>query len=221
MTYSKKDILTSISFMLFILSFAIVFVVFFKPLYYFDIHHLKLVENTHYTYQQIKENYQILIHYQSIFYQGKLVFKDFIMSKSGRIHFEEVKRIFEIIQIVCLLTFCTTSYLVYRQIKQKEYRFFKLTAILTIVIPLILGFFAFIDFDHLFVMFHQLAFSNDYWLFNPRLDPIINILPENFFMHCFMLIVFIVLFSAFICYKIYQHYQKTILAIDNHESYTL
>ena len=120
-----------------------------------------------------------------------------------------------------MLTFCTTSYLVYRQIKQKEYRFFKLTAILTIVIPLILGFFAFIDFDRLFVMFHQLVFSNDYWLFNPRLDPIINILPENFFMHCFILIVFIVLFSAFICYKIYQHYQKMILAIDNHESYTL
>lgn len=174
-----------------------------------------------YTYQQIKENYQILIHYQSIFYQGKLVFKDFIMSKGGRIHFEEVKRIFEMIQIVCLLTFFTTSYLVYRQIKQKEYRFFKLTAILTIVIPLILGFFAFVDFDRLFVMFHQLVFSNDYWLFNPHLDPIINILPENFFMHCFMSIVFIVLFSAFICYKIYQHYQKTILAIDNHESYTL
>ena len=55
MTYSKKDILTSISFMLFIISFSVVFVVFFKPLYYFDIHHLKLVENTHYTYQQIKE----------------------------------------------------------------------------------------------------------------------------------------------------------------------
>ena len=89
--------------------------------------------------------------------------------------FEEVKRIFEMIQIVCLLTFFTTSYLVYRQIKQKEYRFFKLTAILTIVIPLILGFFAFIDFDRLFVMFHQLVFSNDYWLFNPHLDPIINI----------------------------------------------
>ena len=204
MSYSKKDILTSISFMLFNITFSVVFVVFFKPLYYFDIHHLNLVENTHYTNQQNKENYQILIHYQSIFYQRKLVFKDFIMSKGGR-----------------LLTFCTTSYLVYRQIKQKEYRFFKLTAILTIVIPLILGFFAFIDFDRLFVMFHQLAFSNDYWLFNPRLDPIINILPENFFLHCFMLIVFIVLFSAFICYKIYQHYQKKILAIDNHESYTL
>ena len=42
MTYSKKDILTSISFMLFIISFSVVFVVFFKPLYYFDIHHLKL-----------------------------------------------------------------------------------------------------------------------------------------------------------------------------------
>ena len=31
---------------------------------------------------EIKENYQILIHYQSIFYQGKLVFKDFIMTRA-------------------------------------------------------------------------------------------------------------------------------------------
>ena len=125
------------------------------------------------------------------------------------------------LQVICLLTFCTTSILVYKQIKQKEYRFFKLTAVLTIVIPLILSFFAFVDFEHLFITFHQLVFSNDYWLFNPKLDPIINILPESFFMHCFMLIVFIVLFSAFICYKIYQHYQKKILTIDNHELYTL
>ena len=217
MTYSKKDILTSISFMLFIISFSVVFVAFFKPLYYFDIHHLKLVENTHYTYQQIKENYQILIHYQSIFYQGKLVFKDFIMSKGGRIHFEEVKRIFEMIQIVCMFTFCTTTYLVYQQIKRKEYRFFKLTAIIIVVVPTVLAFLALIDFDRLFVMFHQLVFSNNYWIFNPRIDPIINILPESFFMHCLLFIISIVLISAFICYQIYLYYQRRILSIDNDE----
>ena len=217
MTYSKKDILTSISFMLFIISFSVVFVVFFKPLYYFDIHHLKLVENTHYTYQQIKENYQILIDYQSIFYQGKLVFKDFIMSKGGRIHFEEVKRIFEMVQIVCLLTFCTTTYLVYQQIKRKEYRFFKLTAIIIVVVPTVLAFLALIDFDRLFITFHQLVFSNNYWIFNPRIDPIINILPESFFMHCLLFIISIVLISAFICYQIYLYYQRRILSIDNDE----
>ena len=84
-----------------------------------------------------------------------------------------------------------------------------------------LGFVVALDFESAFITFHQIVFRNNYWVFDYRSDPVINILPETFFMHCFILIVFIVLFSAFICYKIYQHYQKTILAIDNHESYTL
>ena len=96
MSYSKKDILTSISLMFFIISFAIVFTVFFKPLYYSDIYRLSIDVSSGYSIAVIKENYDILISYQSIFYQGPLVLKDFVMSEGGRIHFEEVKIIFEI-----------------------------------------------------------------------------------------------------------------------------
>ena len=211
MSYSKKDILTSISFMLFILSFAIVFVVFYKPLYYFDIDHLKLVENTRYTYQQLKENYQILIHYQSIFYQGKLVFKDFIMSKGGRIHFEEVKRIFEIIQITCFVSGLWSLIMVYRRLKQKEYRFLRLTSLFAIGIPTVIGFLAAIDFNKAFVIFHQIVFRNDYWIFNEATDPVITILPEAFFMHCFMMIVGIVMAISAGLYAYYCIQKKRIL----------
>ena len=42
MTYNKKDIILSIVLMIFIISFAVVFTVFFKQLYYFDINYLNI-----------------------------------------------------------------------------------------------------------------------------------------------------------------------------------
>ena len=50
-------------------------------------------------YLSEKHNYNILIDYQSIFYRGNLLLPDFIMSETGRIHFVEVKRIFEVITL--------------------------------------------------------------------------------------------------------------------------
>ena len=33
-----------------------------------------------------------------------------------------------------------------------------------------------VDFNKCFILFHEIMFSNDYWIFNPQLDPVINIL---------------------------------------------
>jgi len=95
MTYNKKDIILSIVLMIFIISFAIVFTVFFKQLYYFDINYLNIDKISGLPVETIKDNYDILINYQSIFYQGNLNLPDFAMSVAGRIHFQEVKTIFE------------------------------------------------------------------------------------------------------------------------------
>ncbi len=213
MSYSKKDILTSISLMFFIISFAIVFTVFFKPLYYSDIYRLSIDVSSGYSIAVIKENYDILISYQSIFYQGPLVLKDFVMSEGGRIHFEEVKIIFEIVQMIMAVSFCTSLFLVLSQLKKGEFRFFRLTAIITVVLPLIIAALAAIDFDQAFILFHKVVFRNDYWIFDAVTDPIINILPQDFFMHCLMMIIGIVIAGVFICYGIYikmrKHYLKT------------
>lgn len=212
MSYSKKDILTSISFMIFIISFAIVFTVFFKPLYYSDIYRLGIDISSGLSIDAIKENYDILIQYQSIFYQGPLIFKDFVMSQSGKIHFEEVKLIFEMIQILMAVSLCTTIFLIYQQYKKKEFRFLKLTAVITVVIPCIIGALAAIDFNQAFVMFHQIVFRNDYWIFDVTTDPVITILPETFFMHCFMMIIVVVLICVLICYISYRKIRKKYLA---------
>ncbi len=38
-----------------------------------------------------------------------------------------------------------------------------------------------IDFDSLFVLFHQVAFTNDLWLLDPRTDLLIRLMPIEFF----------------------------------------
>ena len=51
-----------------------------------------------------------------------------------------------------------------------------------------------------FVTFHHIAFDNDYWIFDYTTDPVINILPDTFFMHCAIMILAIVLFCAVVSF---------------------
>lgn len=211
MTYSKKDILTSLSLMIFIISFAIVLTVFFKPLYYSDIDRLKIDMTSGLSIATIKENYDVLIHYQSIFYQGSLILPDFIMSNGGRIHFEEVKIIFEVIQVLMIFSGICSIILIYQQYQKNEFRFLKLTALITIIIPIVLASLAAIDFNQAFILFHKIVFRNDYWIFDVRTDPVISILPEAFFMHCFIMIIMIVVICVGICFFLYHHIRKQYL----------
>lgn len=211
MSYNKKDVFLSIMLMIFIISFAVVFTVFFKQLYYFDINYLNIDLSSGMSIETIKENYNVLIDYQSIFYQGALKLPDFVMSTSGRIHFQEVKVIFETIQITMIVSGLIVVPMVIKRLKEKEYRFFKLAGMLTIVIPAMLGFVVALDFDSAFVLFHKIVFRNDFWIFDYRSDPVIRILPETFFMHCFILIVAIVIILALLCLAFYYHKQKQII----------
>lgn len=97
-----KQILTAIALTLCILSASVVFTLNFRPLYYMDIHHYKLPENTGYPEEEIRQNYDALIDYNSFFYRGELEFPTLPMSEEGRIHFVEVKRIFVFIQAFLL-----------------------------------------------------------------------------------------------------------------------
>jgi len=207
----KKDILLAIILSLFIISFAVVFTVFFKQLYYFDIDYLDLVQKTGMSKETIQTNYDVLIQYQSLFFKGALELPDFVMSETGRIHFEEVKVIFELIQITCLFTGAVSAIMIYFRWKEKDCRFLRLTVIFTIGLPTILGFLAALDFNKAFIIFHKIAFRNDYWIFDDRTDPIIRILPEAFFMHCFMLIITMILIISMILYVIYRRQRKKIL----------
>lgn len=210
-TNRKKDIVLALLLTICIICFAVIVTIFFKQLYYFDIDYLNIAKYTGLSKDVIKENYDILIQYQSIFYQGTLNMPNFAMSTTGRIHFEEVKRVFEVIQITFVVTGLISGLMIYQNIKQKEYRFLQLTSIFSVGIPTIIGFLAALDFDRAFVIFHDIVFRNDYWIFDYTTDPVITILPESFFMHCFMMIILIVILISFIMYWIYKKKRNSIL----------
>lgn len=210
-TNRKKDIVLALLLTICIICFAVIVTVFFKQLYYFDIDYLNIAKYTGLSKDVIKENYDILIQYQSIFYQGTLNMPNFVMSTTGRIHFEEVKKVFEVIQMTFAVTAVISGLMIYSNLKQKEYRFLQLTSLFSVGIPTIIGFFVALDFDRAFVIFHNIVFRNDYWVFDYTTDPVISILPESFFMHCFMFIIILILMISFVLYLIYQKKRKEIM----------
>lgn len=69
----------------------------------------------------------------------------------------------------------------------------------------LLGIIISINFNKAFIFFHEIAFSNDLWLLDPRTDLLINLLPLSFFINIsiHMLILFVALqcLGIFIIYK--------------------
>lgn len=65
-----------------------------------------------------------------------------------------------------------------------------------------------IDFDSSFVVFHEILFDNDYWIFDPVLDPVINILPAEFFMNSGLMILGLILASSIIIQSIYRFLKR-------------
>ena len=87
--------------------------------------------------------------------------------------------------------------------REKVFSHFKACAITSLVIPAIIVIVSLIDFDAFFKFFHKIAFSNEDWLFDPKKDQVIEILPEGFFMLCLMVIAGTVLIGAAVVLVIY------------------
>ncbi len=174
----------------------------FRPLYYLDISWLNLVEKSGFNAVVIKENYDILIDYCCPFHTGDLMFT-IRASESGLSHFAEVKQIFNMIYlagavslVIVIVSFIIKSHL-------GELKYLRNCTIITVVLPLAVGIFALINFDALFLIFHKVVFSNDDWLFDPVTDPIINMLPETFFLQCALIIICTMLLGAAIALIVY------------------
>lgn len=132
-------------------------------------------------------NFVQLMAYLQLPWIGKLQLSDFPVSKSGATHFADVKRLF-ILAWAILIISAPFAICFLRRLKARheEYRLLHPAQIGLTVLLIIAGI-ASLNFDQFFVTFHQLFFRNQDWLFDPAKDPIILVLPEEFFMHCFIL----------------------------------
>lgn len=194
------NLFTAVIYMLCIISLSVTFALNFRPLYYFDMDHLKISETSGYPAEEIRANYDALIDYNSALSHDNLEFPTLPMSEGGRIHFAEVKRIFVSVQYLGIITLLLAAGLTAFQRKRRDFGFLKPAAFLTTVLPLILGALIALNWDAFFVTFHHIFFNNDYWLFNPDTDPVITILPDTFFLHEAILILLCVLFGSLLCF---------------------
>lgn len=66
-----------------------------------------------------------------------------------------------------------------------------------------------VNFEGSFVLFHKIMFNNDYWIFDPNLDPVINILPEEFFFHAGLMILILIIIASLNNYLIYRFLKES------------
>ncbi len=203
-----QDIILGLWIFLLITSFSVIFTLHFEPLYYSNIERHDLVEKTGWSAQKIANNYDILIEYNSIFGSEKLEFDGIGMSEEGEIHFEEVKNIFIAIEVIFVLSLVLTIFLGYISFRAKNYKSLLVASILSFSIPIIIIAGIAIDWEGAFILFHNIFFRNDFWIFDQYTDPIIRVLPDTFFMECAIMIVGIIFAAGMVMSIVYRKMRK-------------
>ncbi|MDY7858475.1 TIGR01906 family membrane protein [Clostridioides difficile] len=204
------NVLFSVCISIVIIVGVINFTVGFKKLYYFDIDYLNISELSGLSKDDIKLNYDYLIDYNLNKNVSEFNLPTLKSSPQGKIHFEEVRNIFQNINKLAKLLLIVSLVGIILSVKYKNIKILKTTSITLIMMPLLLTVPILLNFEKSFIIFHKLLFRNDYWIFNPNLDPVINILPEEFFFHSGMMILILILLSSillFVMYKLCKYFK--------------
>ncbi|MBB6631697.1 TIGR01906 family membrane protein [Clostridium algidicarnis] len=202
------SLLCGIALAVFLLTSSTIFALNFKTLYKIDTTRLNIPLEANISKEATIKNYTILIDYLNPLNNDDLIFEDFFMSHEGREHFVDVKNIFNIITYVSLFSFILSLILIAHLSRLRNFSFLKYSYFMLILIPLTLAIPFIINFDKSFVTFHEIFFSNDYWLFDPIKDPIINILPQEFFFHESMLILSLLVVCSIILIFLHKKLNK-------------
>lgn len=189
-----------------VLCISVTITVMFRPLYYFDIDYLDIPQMSGMSETVIRANYDVLIDYNLLGGPSELNFPDLIMSQQGRIHFEEVKDIFIFMQIFSIAAVILLVLWIVAWVKKKSlsFKWMKFTGIVIAIIASTCGCTLIIDWDWAFTAMHTIFFRNDYWIFDATTDPVIRILPEEFFMHCGIMIIILALIQIIILQLVYR-----------------
>ena len=118
-------------------------------------------------------------------------------SQEGKAHFEDCQRLFDInlsflvisiVGIVILLTLEFTKKISLKMWGGLHASFY--AALLALILPLIAVAVCAINFDEAFTLMHKILFpGKENWIFSSASDPIITILPQEYFLSCGILAV--------------------------------
>lgn len=162
----------------------------------------------------LMDNYKRVINYVQNPFNKELVLNSLSMSTFGKIHFFEVKQIFICLHIISIIFIIT---MILRIITNRNSGFSKriikrfnnsvnIIALIFISISIMIT----IDFSKTFYFFHKIFFRNNYWIFDPVTDPIINALPEELFMiELIIILALLIIFTLIIKVLYFKSVSKT------------
>ena len=190
------SLLTALATAVLVLSGSIAVPILCRPFYYAHIEAMSMPEYTGLTVDQIKQAFDEMMDFclglRQDFSVGVLPW-----SESGRDHFVDVRVLF---QLDLMLLALSAAALIARKKRLAPARLlgrgpgFWAAAGLAAVF-LVVGALAATDFNRAFVIFHTLFFpGKTNWIFDWRTDPIILLLPEDFFRNCAILILVLLVF---------------------------
>jgi integral membrane protein (TIGR01906 family) len=211
MGYKMKktlNLICSLFISIFIITSIIKLTINFKQLYYFDIDFLNIPKLSDMTKKDIKLNYEYLIEYNTKSSESDFKLPTLKSSAQGKIHFEEVRDIFQHINKINFITLIISILGVYISVKTKDIGILKYSGIVLIIMPIVLITPILMNFQSSFEVFHKILFDNDYWIFDPNLDPVINILPSEFFFHSGVLILMLILVFSLLMIFSYKRLKK-------------
>ncbi|WP_283678661.1 TIGR01906 family membrane protein [Lentilactobacillus sp. Marseille-Q4993] len=159
-------------------------------LFQINIGPLHLVADTGVSKVKLIDEYKNIIWYlQNPVQHGELQLSYFASSVDGIKHFADVRNLITVNNIVMIITVPTVLYQL-DQFKKNSQIWMLLNPIrIGEVVLMVLGVVLFFNFNQVFIGFHELLFRNDYWIFDPNKDPVINMLPDTFFFECFLLFI--------------------------------
>lgn len=182
-----KQFLATLTFILTALAMAVTGIVFASPLVYrLAIKWFDLTAISGLTSEQLMDNYHTLLSYLTNPAVENLEMQYFSSSQGGLLHFEEVKFLFLMCFVLAVVGFLVSMALIVWLHKTKQQAWMDRWFLLAICFPLLLLFSIVLAFDKVFILFHELLFRNDLWLFSPVTDPVITVLPEGLFMLFFI-----------------------------------
>lgn len=158
-------------------------------LYRLDVHVLGILTDVPMTVARLMHNYHQMIAYVLFPWIQHLQMSDFPSSYAGAQHFADVKQLVLVNNLVLLVTTPISVYFLWQLRRQKLLWQMIRPVTVMAMIPFGLLLLLLANFQTFFTDFHQVLFRNSDWLFDPATDPIIIVLPEEFFMHCFILAI--------------------------------
>lgn len=194
----------AISLSLCILILIVKFALAFKSFYYFEVDRLNIEATANMTKNEIIKNYDYTIDYLLGKQNGKFELPTLPSSLFGQVHFEEVQKIFSSLDIILIIGIIIIAIGIIFQYKKRNFNFVKQASNILTFFPIIFGAIFSFNFERSFIIFHKIFFRNDYWIFDPQKDPIINILPQEFFFDIAIFILIINFAIAFILKMLYH-----------------